>query len=79
MKKFLKRVNGWAVLFWAFSIYISLSQYTAGDSILARVIQFGISLITIAAIYWLGQLSAEREVEIKALPEDERQDFWNWH
>lgn len=73
MKAWIARRNWWAILFWTILVYTTIARYEDG-----WFAMFGQVLI-MWALYSMGQLSTEREEEIKQLPkEKEAEDFWNW-
>ena len=73
MKAWIARRNWWVILFWTILVYTTISRYEDG-----WFAMFG-QIVQMWTLYSIGQLSKEREKEIKQLPkEKEAEDFWNW-
>ena len=75
MKAWIARRNWWAIGFWTLVAYLTIARYEDGWFAMM------LNALTIWSLYSIGQLSSEREAEIKQLPEDEKSefDFWNWN
>lgn len=80
MKAWAARRNWWAIGFWAFAIYASIASMADQLTDISRLLQFVISMLTLACFYSFGQLSQERATQLKQQhkEEPEAEDFWNW-